>query len=143
MQLTVPGRLESLKPIADFVLAAADQVGLDKKSAYKLRLAVDEIATNIILHGYEAAGFAGDIDLAAEIDNQQLEITLEDSAIFYDPQQAKAIETAELQRPLSERQMGGLGVYLAIQGVDQFRYERVGDRNRNIFQVKRSNGETT
>ena len=29
--------------------------------------------------------------------------------------------------------MGGLWVYLALQGVDQFRYERVSDRNRNIF----------
>jgi serine/threonine-protein kinase RsbW len=135
--LTVPGRLDSLKSIADFVLTAAAQVGLDKKAAYKLRLAVDEIATNIILHGYEEAGCEGDIHLSAVINDHQLEIALEDSAILYDPQQTQAIETAELQRPLAERQIGGLGVYLAIQGVDQFHYERIGERNRNIFKVKR------
>jgi serine/threonine-protein kinase RsbW len=136
--LTVPGKLDSLKSIADFVLTAAAQIGLDKKASYKLRLAVDEIATNIILHGYEETGCEGDICISAAIDDQQLEIALEDDAIIYDPQQTQAVETAELQRPLLERQMGGLGVYLAIQGVDQFRYERVGNRNRNIFKVKRS-----
>jgi anti-sigma regulatory factor (Ser/Thr protein kinase) len=136
--LTVPGTLDSLKPIADFVLAAAAEVGLDKKAAYKLRLAVDEIATNIILHGYEEAGQTGEIELAAVITNQTLEITLEDSAILYDPQQTQSVEATELQLPLCERRMGGLGVYLATQGVDQFRYERVGERNRNIFSVNRA-----
>lgn len=135
--LTVPGTLDSLKPIADFVLTAAAQVDLDKKAAYKLRLAVDEIATNIILHGYEEAGYAGDIHISMVVDDQQLEIVLEDDAILYDPQQTQAVETAELQMPLAERRMGGLGVYLAIQGVDQFHYERVGERNRNIFRVNR------
>jgi serine/threonine-protein kinase RsbW len=135
--LTVPGTLNSLKLIADFVLTAAAQVDLDKKATYKLRLAVDEVATNIIVHGYEEAGCEGDIQLFAVIDDQQLEIAIEDHAILYDPQQTQAVEAAELQMPLAERRMGGLGVYLAIQGVDQFRYERVEGRNRNIFRVNR------
>lgn len=135
--LTVPGTLDSLKPIADFVLAAAAEIGLEKKAAYKLRLAVDEIATNIILHGYEEAGLNGEIHISAAIDDQKLEIALEDRAIPYDPANTEAVEAAEFQRPLEERRMGGLGVYLAIQGVDQFRYERIGDCNRNIFIVNR------
>jgi serine/threonine-protein kinase RsbW len=135
--LTVPGTLNSLQPIADFVLAAATDINLDKKSAYKLRLAVDEIATNIILHGYKEAGLTGDIQLSATADDQTLQIVLEDSAVFYDPLETETIEAAELQRPLAERRIGGLGVYLAIQGVDHFHYERVGERNRNIFTVQR------
>ncbi|GAB4378332.1 MAG: hypothetical protein Kow00121_29920 [Elainellaceae cyanobacterium] len=135
--LTVPGTLDSLKPIADFILSAAAEIELDKKAAYKLRLAVDEIATNIILHGYEEVGLSGNIYISTTIDDQKLEIILEDNAIAYDPAQTEAVEAAELQRPLEERRMGGLGVYLAIQGVDQFRYERVGECNRNIFVVNR------
>ena len=54
--LTVSGTLDSLKTIAAYVLSAAENAGLEKKPAYKLRLAVDEIATNIIVHGYEEAG---------------------------------------------------------------------------------------
>lgn len=135
--LTVPGTLNSLQPIADFVLAAAAAVNLEKKAAYKLRLAVDEIATNIILHGYEEAGLQGDIQISATIDDQTLQIALEDSATLFDPLETETVEAAELQRPLCDRQMGGLGVYLAIQGVDRFHYERVGERNRNVFTVQR------
>ena len=135
--LSVPGTLDSLKPIADFVLAAAAEIHLDKKATYKLRLAVDEIATNIILHGYEEAGLTGTIQLSAAIDDQTLKITLEDQAIPYDPLQTELVEAEELQRPLAERRMGGLGVYLAIEGVDQFHYERVGECNHNIFIVNR------
>jgi serine/threonine-protein kinase RsbW len=135
--LSVPGTLGSLRPIADFVLAAAAEIHLDKKATYKLRLAVDEIATNIILHGYEEAGLEGTIRLSASIDDQTLEIILEDQAIPYDPLQTESMEAEELQRPLAERRIGGLGIYLAIEGVDQFRYERVGECNRNILIVNR------
>lgn len=132
-QLTVPGELASLKLIAEFVLAEATKVGLDKKSAYRLRLAIDEIATNIILYGFDEAAQKGDLHLFATTDNSKFEIAIEDTARPFDPINARQIEATELERPLEERQLGGLGVYLAIQGVDQFRYERVSDRNRNIF----------
>jgi len=132
-QLTVPGELTSLKPIADFVIAEATKVGLDKKATYRLRLAIDEIATNIILYGYQNQNTEGDLLLSATADSSKLEIAIEDKAVPFDPMGAKQVEGHELERPLEERQMGGLGVYLALQGVDQFRYERVSDRNRNIF----------
>ena len=132
-QLTVPGELASLKLIADFVLAEASKAGLDKKAAYRLRLAIDEIATNIILYGFQEAPQAGELQLFSTTDPSKLEIAIEDSAIPFDPITARQVEATELALPLEERQMGGLGVYLAIQGVDQFRYERVKDRNRNTF----------
>ena len=133
--LTVPGHLDSLKAIADYVLAAAAKAGLDKKSSYKLRLAVDEIATNIIIYGYEQAGREGVVDLQTNIDDQALTITIEDTGVAYDPTQKPLPD--DLDEPLEDRDIGGLGVFLAIEGVDKFLYERVDDRNRNIFIVNR------
>ena len=85
--LVVPGVLESLSPIREYVMSAANSVGLIKDKSYRLALAVDEIAPNVITHGYE-------------------------------------------------RQIGGLGIFLSIGGVDEFRYERNGEINRNIFVMK-------
>ncbi|MFM7580154.1 MAG: ATP-binding protein, partial [Microcystaceae cyanobacterium] len=65
--LTVPGTLDSLAPIAEYVMAVATEAGLEKKAVYKLRLAVDEMASNIIIHGYEEAGLTGEIDLTARL----------------------------------------------------------------------------
>ncbi len=137
--LKVSGTLDSLSAIASYVMAAAAAAGLEKKIAYKLRLAVDEIATNIIIHGYEEANREGELALEANIDRHALTLSMEDTGIPYDPHRSEAIEEAEFKLPLEQRKMGGLGVYLAIQGVDKFMYERVGERNRNIFVVNLPN----
>lgn len=131
--LKLPGTLDSLGAIAQYVMEAAKTAGLEKKAAYKLRLAVDEIATNIITHGYEEAGLTGDILCLAEIKPERLTIILEDWGTPYDPTQNPDPEMTDL--PLEDRPMGGLGVYLALDGVDEFHYEWVNDRNRNRFVV--------
>jgi anti-sigma regulatory factor (Ser/Thr protein kinase) len=134
--LTVPGNLDSLGAIASYVAEVSAAAGLDKKATYKLRLAVDEIATNIIVYGYEEAGIAGDVNLHAKIDDKSLTLSLEDTGIAFDPTQ-KAL-TQDLNQPLEMRPIGGLGIYLAIDGVDQFQYERIGECNRNILVVHRT-----
>ncbi|MBD2772702.1 ATP-binding protein [Iningainema sp. BLCCT55] len=135
-QLTVPNSLDSLKAIANYVMAVAAAAGLDKKASYKLRLAVDEIATNIIVYGYQEAGRSGVLYLQAELNEKALTICMEDTGTPYDSTHTEMPN--DLDQPLSKRQVGGLGVYLAIHGVDKFIYERVGNRNRNIFIVNRS-----
>lgn len=116
-------------------MAAASTAGLVKKTSYKLRLAVDEIATNIIIYGYEGAGLAGELAMHADLDEQSLTISIEDTGVPYDPTQEPAPD--DLDKPIEQRQIGGLGIYLATQSVDKFIYERVGDKNRNIFIVNR------
>ncbi len=138
--LTVSGTLNSLSEIANYVINAANEAGLDKKSTYKLRLAVDEIATNIIVHGYEEAGCTGTIDVLAKLDSQRLSISLEDTGAIFDPTQRSTPDHLNLS--LEKRPIGGLGVYLAIQSVDRFIYERIGDRNQTTFIVYRSQFHT-
>lgn len=135
--LTVPGTLDSLSTIADFVVAGAKQAGLDKKAAYRLRLAVDEIATNIIVHGYEEANYEGEVNLLLNIDDKTLTLTLEDTGVAYDPNQHLVPEEAALKLPLEQRPTGGLGIYLALQGVDKFIYERAANKNRNTVIMNR------
>lgn len=117
-------------------MAAATEAGLDKRAAYRLRLAVDEIATNIITYGYNEAGREGVIDVRADIDEQALKISLEDTGAAYDPRQAPLPDDLDL--PLEERRIGGLGLYLAFDGIDELLYERIDDRNRNTLIVRRT-----
>jgi serine/threonine-protein kinase RsbW len=135
MQLTVTPALDSLSAVSDFVKQAAAAAGLDPSAAYRLRLSVVELVTNTITHGYLGANRSGTVELRAEMDDQSLTLTLEDTAVPYDPSQTPPPQ--DLARPAQERQVGGLGVFLALQGVDSFRYERVGDRNRSVLVVKR------
>ena len=104
--LTVPGTLNSLGAVADYVKMAAAEAGLDKKVSYRLRLAVDEIATNIITHGYDEAGREGQLELQAVIGPEALTILIEDTGAAYE---VPAEPPDSLDSPLEERQVGGLG----------------------------------
>ena len=134
--LSLPGNPDSLDPLAEFLAAASKEAGLNAQQAYRLHLAVDEVVTNIIVHGYEENGLHGDVALSVEMDPKSLTIIVEDTAPAFDPTQAKPPE--DLSRPLEERALGGLGIFLAMRSVDKFTYERMGNRNRNIFVVSRS-----
>jgi len=133
--LRLAATLDALEPIRAFVEEAAADAGLDRKRSYRLMLAVDEIATNVITHGYQEAGLAGDVVIYRELDVGALTITLEDDAIPFDPFTLASPD--DLDAPIEERGIGGLGVFLTIRGVDSFLYRRVGERNHNVFVMHR------
>ncbi|ELR97548.1 ATP-binding protein [Gloeocapsa sp. PCC 73106] len=133
--LTISGELDSLDNIYQYIVGVSRAANLDKKAAYKLRLAVDEIVTNIVIYGYQDAGKKGDLYLSWELNEKTLTVAVEDTAIPFDPT-VQGIPDS-LDKCLELRNLGGLGIYLAIQGVDKFIYERIGDRNRNILIVNR------
>lgn len=136
--ICIPGKPDNLSQLLDYVTWAAAGFGLDEAAAYRLSLAVDEIATNIVMHDYEGAESAGDLTLWAESDDDRLTIYLEDTGKPFDPRQAPL--PADLDRPLEERRDGGLGIFLALWGVDEFFYEHIGATNRCVFVMYRPGG---
>lgn len=133
--LTVPGTLDSLAPIREFVDRAVSLAGIESRAGYRLRLAVDEIATNIVNYGYQQSGRSGDIRLEARIDDDTLTIVVEDNAPPFDP--TTVGDPDDLDVDLGDRKIGGLGIFLTVRGVDEFHYQRVSDCNRNVFVVNR------
>jgi anti-sigma regulatory factor (Ser/Thr protein kinase) len=133
--LTLTADLGSLEAVRAYVTDAAAAAALPRAAANRLRLAVDEIATNIIIHGYGAAGLNGSIEVHTALDEGALTIILEDTAAPFDP--TKVPPPSDLHLPPEQRKIGGLGVYLARKEVDEFRYEWAGGRNRNIFIMHR------
>jgi serine/threonine-protein kinase RsbW len=136
--LTLPGTLDSLAAIRQFVGEMGEKAGLDRKALYRLKLAVDEIATNIVTHGYEDAGQQGEIVVSATLQPAAFTIQLEDTSGEYDPYGLG--QPGHLDKPISERPIGGLGVFLTVRGVDEFRYERINGRNLHTFMVKIPSG---
>lgn len=135
----VPGTLESLDEIRRFIRQAGEDAAIDRKRIYRLQLAVDEIATNIANYGYRAGELAGEIEVRAETEPDKLVITLIDTSPAFDPF-SKATPDS-LDDPLLDRPIGGLGIYLALENVDEFRYDNSDGKNHNIFVVRRSNGD--
>lgn len=136
-----PAVLDSLEKMRRFVEEAAEAAGLDRSRAYKLQLAVDEIATNIVMYGFGNAHPEETVVIRGEKTDSSLIITLEDAGPAFDPEGRKLPSEADLARPLEERGIGGLGIFLAVKGVDRFDYERRDGKNYNIFEVSLSRAE--
>lgn len=133
VQKSIPANLAALEAIRRLVTQACQDAGLGEDAAYRLALAVDEIATNIITHGYEEQGLSGAIGVSIERTDQRLTVALEDTGAAYDPRTRTLPTTEDLDLPLEDREIGGLGIFLALQGVDCFDYQRSDNVNRNIF----------
>ena len=119
--------------LAEFVRSLARQAGLHPRQVYRLRLAADEITTNIAQHGYRGAGGAVTIEGGVEEDGVWLRI--EDTAPPFDP---RAHDPGpRLATPPEEGPEGGLGLFLALRGLDHFAYDYVGGRNLNTLVVRR------
>jgi serine/threonine-protein kinase RsbW len=85
----------------------------------KLRLAVDEAATNIIMHGYQE--HAGDIEIRLQHSPDVLTIVIRDHASPFDPT-AVACPDLSAGHSLLGQLPGGLGIALIREAVDVMRY---------------------
>ncbi|MDD3076759.1 MAG: ATP-binding protein [Proteiniphilum sp.] len=129
----VPG---SLEPIRDFIASFATANDVDKKKIFKLILAVDEIASNIMNYGYPMAGIDdGTIQVSIGCQDGKLRVVLEDNAIPFNPIEKSMPTPEDLMKPVEDRPIGGLGIFLARQSVDLFDYEYRDGKNRNILVV--------
>jgi sigma-B regulation protein RsbU (phosphoserine phosphatase) len=110
--------------LADFS-EFADSSGIDKAVAQKVNVAFDELLNNIISYGFPHGG-EHEIDVEAERAADRLKITLVDDGIPFNPFQR---QTPDLDSPLSDRQVGGLGIHIVRQLMDDVSYKRGVDRN--------------
>ena len=133
--VTFPARFEFLDEIREFVAEVAREGGFTEKEIYSLQLAADEAASNIIEHAYQGVSNA-DLDVTCDMRGDTLTITMHDDGISFDPSKVKK---PNLKADLSDRQIGGLGVYLMRKLMDEVRYES-NSRTGNLLTMTKRRG---
>lgn len=123
--ITVPARLQDINRICEAVAIAAEQAGLDDRTAYACQLAVCEAVENIVVHGY---GPDHQGKIRADITSQPLELIVElrDRAPRFNPVEQKP----EPPTPPDDPPVGGLGLFILQRVMDEIRYQRVRGENR-------------
>jgi serine/threonine-protein kinase RsbW len=134
--LTLPAQLSSLKIIGRFIIDICQEEGISSKKAYKLRLAVDELVTNIIVHGCANSTTESMLEINAEIESVSLKVTITDTGLPFDPREREFDESI-LSLPIEERPTGGLGVFLSLQSVDEFSYQTTDHKNISSLWLKK------
>lgn len=103
--------------------------GIDSGFSVNVNLALDEVLTNIISHGYNDAS-AHTIHVTLVLEKEVVKTTIEDDACAFDPRTAPP---PDIESPLEARPIGGLGVHLVRQLMDRIEYVRSNGRNRLVL----------
>jgi len=130
--LFVAAQLENLAEIRRFVQEEAAALGAGEEEMCDLELAVDEAACNIICHGYERRG--GMIQVEVERDGDRLVVRLRDEAPLFDPSRHPS---PNVTLPLEDRPLGGLGIFLIRQAVDEMIYRVTAEGGNELTLTKR------
>jgi anti-sigma regulatory factor (Ser/Thr protein kinase) len=102
------------------------QLGLSKRCKCEIDLVSEELFTNIISHGYTDDAERW-IEITISFEHGTLIMRIEDDGIPFNP--LEEVESPDLDSPLEERCIGGLGVHLAKHFTKDVVYERRGDKN--------------
>lgn len=131
--LRIKNDIHELSTMSRFLEETGEVWELDAQLIMSLNLAMEEAVSNVIFYGYENDIPVEDavvILLKREKDN--LTVVLEDHGKAFDPTDKP---DPDLTLSAEDRPIGGLGIYLIKQIMDEVSYQRVGDRN--IFSMKK------
>jgi serine/threonine-protein kinase RsbW len=121
----MPSQTSFLGIVRDVTRRMAEAAGFDEPTGSRLALAVDEATTNVIEHAYAGAA---DREIELRFDDRPTEFRVEivDTGAMVDP---RAVPRVDLDRYVSERRTGGLGVHLMEKIMDSVTFRRSARRN--------------
>ncbi len=124
-------QLESLSRAIEEAVRFLERSGVGAKPVNVAHLAIEEMATNILKYGYDDTA-RHEILLRVQIEPGSLLVVLEDDGHEFNPVEAAK---PDLQRPIEEREPGGLGIHLVRNLAAGMDYERRGGRNRLTVRI--------
>jgi serine/threonine-protein kinase RsbW len=124
-ELRIANDLAALAEIAARVERFGAEQRLPPDVMNALNVALDEAVSNALNHGYDA-GARGNIAVRLRRQPDSVLVEIEDDGRPFDPLQAPP---PDLTSPLAERPIGGLGVHIIRNLMDEVTYARVDGRN--------------
>lgn len=120
LELRIPNRPEGVGEAIRCFTRFAQQNSIEDKARDQVCTALDEMLANVVMHAYEA-GADRTIDVSFVLEGNRLSTTVEDSGPPFDPFQCTRPDTS---LPVEERPVGGLGIHLVREIMDEVIYER-------------------
>jgi len=105
---------------------------LSEDLRYQLTLVLDELMTNTISYGF-AEDAEHSIDLTLSLHSESITVEVEDDGAAFDPFDA---DPPDLESPLDDRRIGGLGLHIVKTIMDTIEYRRADGRNILVMSKK-------
>ena len=125
MKLTVKNRLGDIPLVIGSIEKFCQELPVPLSPGPKLKIVMDEILSNIISYGYNDDD-EHEIKIEVQPISTGIVLIIADDGSPFNPLDCELPDT---ERPIDEREIGGLGVHLVGKMVDESRYERLDDLN--------------
>jgi len=131
LEIKITNKINEVSRVVEQVEVFAEEINLPFKVLNTVNLALDEIITNIISYGY-ADEESHEIKIELFLHDGVLSVIVEDDAKAFNPLDQPE---PDIDIPLEEKQIGGLGIHLIKNLMDELDYTRAG--NKNIFVMRK------
>ena len=125
--------LENVPLATECVTQSAQTIGLDDETLYQIQLAVDEACANVVHHAYKGME-PGDLEISCDLDDQTFVIRVRDWGRGFDP---NGVAEPNVDAPLEKRTLGGLGLFLIKQFMDEVQYTCDPEQGNELTAIKR------
>jgi len=123
-----PASVDHLGEMLAFVHQHAEQAGLGRTQTHRIVLASEEALVNIINYAFDDASSSKTLSMSCGTQTDgHFAVVIRDRGMPFNPIEAEI--DVELDKPLSERKIGGLGIFLIRRLIDDMHYERIEDQN--------------
>ena len=124
-ELPLRGSEADVDAFREEVERCAEAWNLPMAAVVEVQIALDEVVSNIITHGYGGREDR-EIELHLCVEGDELVIDILDGA---PPFSIFDVPPPNLSEELDERELGGLGIHLVRSLMDDVQYRRDGERN--------------
>ncbi|TDJ13924.1 MAG: ATP-binding protein [Gammaproteobacteria bacterium] len=103
----------------------AEQFGVPPAIAATFHIIFDDLLNNVISYGFndEQRHF---IDISLELTADSLTVSIADDGVPFNPLAQTALDTT---LSIEDRPIGGLGIHIVVNMVDDISYQRTADKN--------------
>jgi len=131
--LTVDAKVEHLDEVLAYVDERLERIDCPMRKMMQIDVAVEELFVNIASYAYGPEGGTATIRVTVDSDPRRVSVTLSDSGVPYNP---LLKQDPDITLPAEKRRIGGLGIYMVKQSMDDFTYEyREGRNNTTITKI--------
>jgi anti-sigma regulatory factor (Ser/Thr protein kinase) len=125
LKLKLKNDLDEIDRLFEIIRSFGEAHGLGRKQAFQLNLVIEELFTNIVSYAYRDNKEHW-IHIKVSCSDGRLTVCLEDDGIPFNPATARA---PDLAGAIEERQIGGLGIHLCKELMNNMQYRRTNNRN--------------
>ena len=124
-EIRIKNQVDELERVNQFVEEIGEELGLDMELLMNLNLVMEEMVSNVIFYAYPQETSA-EIELIAESDGKELTFVLSDQGKEFDPTMK---EDADPNVNPMDRDIGGMGIYIVKNIMNQVSYQRLDGKN--------------